>query len=1658
MKKYIFLIVSLFAFAGITKAETYGNEWINPDLKYYKFKVINTGIHRIPSGTLLAHGIPSGDIIGENVHLYRNGQEVPVYLTTDGQFGENDFIEFYGEMNDGLLDRKLYLVPEYQPNVYASLFNDTAVYYLTFHPGGNGLRMQSVQNLLQNLPVKEEYFIQKGRLSLMQLHNVGENPNQLLNYVFDSEFDVGEGFSGAAIAGPSGVRTHSVLTRNRYLGNAAVTAKISGVISYRNNSTAHRVALQFGSQILDTLNSNRAGIVRFKYDLPVTALGTGSSTFRIAALINNERIALNWFEYEYPRLFNLSNDSKTTLAIRKKENCYIEIASFSDKGTDGIVYDLKNQQRYLTIKEENLHKIHFVATPIDKDSLYLSSQDPADIITISAIEDVFHTQIEEADYVIITMKGLRNSSDGINYIDEYAKYRASAAGGNYRVKVYYIDELENSFSYGVKGHPLAIRSAVNYLIDRQSVRPEYLFIIGKGLSYSTHRNATTEMVQTYGHPASDNLLVARSSQIPYPQVGVGRLSAKTSDDIRVYLDKIKLYEEVQKTGGVEEQTLEKKEWMKSVLHMGGGNFVDEQQTFARYLENYRRIIEGPSFGGKVHSVYKNSTDPVQIAQSAIIDSMLFNGTSLITFFGHSSTSTVDFDLEPESFKNPRGKYPFMFTNGCFVGNIFENYNSYSERFVLTPDRCAIGYLAPMTYAVAYSLNQYANNFYNRLGVVNYAQPVGVILKNTATDVLSSTLQTDRFLGQQMIYHGDPAIKLNSFEKPDYIITEKSISFVPEVVNASVDTFQILINHKNIGRAINASYKVLLERRLPNGEVETYEEVVDAPHYSDSVYISIPTNNISGLGQNTFHIKIDADDEIDELSELNNEVTLTRYFTIDDLIPIVPGEFSIVNKPNLKLQYSTANPLIETRRYIVQIDTTEFFNSPVLVSQTLTESGGIVDWQPGISLLNNTVYYWRGSLDTLYGNNLSWNKSSFLYNTNLSEGWNQSHYFQFKPDIYNNMYLKDDRTFSFIDNVRAIKVINGVDAVGANDRVLFADNSLIARNAFARSGFLFYVLDTRTGLPMSTYQIGNTGYGEYGNVIATLLTDVKIIEFNTTTQRGRYSCYNFLKNVVPDQAIVCGYSFQNAQLSQWANDDSSAYNGETLFDAFESIGVTNIRSVQDLQPFVFFTQKGNPFFETQQILVSRSEKIEVEFTYTGSWNNGNVLSPLIGPALKWNTIDHNWKSLEQPVTDKVTYNLYGYSKNGVREKLYDAVPKNADITFVNSDEYPFLQLEYVAEDVTNSTAPQLDYWRIIYEEVPEGAMNPQKHLVKSNDTIPYGSKFRAEIAFENITDIAMDSILVKFTVKDATNQVKTSYKRFAPLPGRSHIVIDFEHAFDNVSYQGVNTITFEANPNKDQKERHHFNNFAFFTVVLEKDNLNPVMDVTFDGRHITDGEIISPKPEILIRLKDENQHLALNDTTLFKLFLKTPNSTTPIPLDPRAGDFSFIPADEGKLATNNEAKLFFRPTFMEDGMYELRVQGADRSMNDAGSNEYRIQFQIDTRPAISNIINYPNPFSTSTQFIFTVTGTEVPTDLKIQIMTVTGKVVKEITAQELGYIHIGQNRTEYKWDGTDTYGDRLANGLYLYRVTARLNGKNMDLIEGSVDKYFKKGFGKMYIVR
>jgi flagellar hook assembly protein FlgD len=162
----------------------------------------------------------------------------------------------------------------------------------------------------------------------------------------------------------------------------------------------------------------------------------------------------------------------------------------------------------------------------------------------------------------------------------------------------------------------------------------------------------------------------------------------------------------------------------------------------------------------------------------------------------------------------------------------------------------------------------------------------------------------------------------------------------------------------------------------------------------------------------------------------------------------------------------------------------------------------------------------------------------------------------------------------------------------------------------------------------------------------------------------------------------------------------------------------------------------------------------------------------------------------------------------------------------------------------------------------------------------------------------------------------------------------------------------------------------------------------------------------------------------------------------------------EASEDSDFKIELRPGPLEDGMYTFRVVTEDLGVD----KPYEINFEVINEATITNFYPYPNPFSSSVRFVFTVTGSEVPDQIKIQIMTVTGRVVREILQDELGPIRIGNNISEYAWDGRDEFGDQLANGVYIYRTLVRKNGTFVEPRATAGDKAFKQGYGKMYLLR
>jgi hypothetical protein len=89
------------------------------------------------------------------------------------------------------------------------------------------------------------------------------------------------------------------------------------------------------------------------------------------------------------------------------------------------------------------------------------------------------------------------------------------------------------------------------------------------------------------------------------------------------------------------------------------------------------------------------------------------------------------------------------------------------------------------------------------------------------------------------------------------------------------------------------------------------------------------------------------------------------------------------------------------------------------------------------------------------------------------------------------------------------------------------------------------------------------------------------------------------------------------------------------------------------------------------------------------------------------------------------------------------------------------------------------------------------------------------------------------------------------------------------------------------------------------------------------------------------------------------------------------------------------------------------------------FRVETRFALRDAYSFPNPFDDElgTRFVFTLTG-ETPADVLVRVYTVSGRLVYETRLPGLPPGH-----HEIPWDGLDEEGQKLANGIYFYKLVA-----------------------------
>ncbi|MDG1334255.1 MAG: type IX secretion system sortase PorU [Crocinitomicaceae bacterium] len=203
-----------------------------------------------------------------------------------------------------------------------------------------------------------------------------------------------------------------------------------------------------------------------------------------------------------------------------------------------------------------------------------------------------------------------------------------------------------------------------------------------------------------------------------------------------------------------------------------------------------------------------------------------------------------------------------------------------------------------------------------------------------------------------------------------------------------------------------------------------------------------------------------------------------------------------------------------------------------------------------------------------------------------------------------------------------------------------------------------------------------------------------------------------------------------------------------------------------------------------------------------------------------------------------------------------------------------------------------------------------------------------------------------------------------------------------------------------------------------DVVGPDIELYLNDENFVSGGISDETPILIAKIFDENGVNTVGNGIGHDLIAVLDEETgDPIVLN------DYYVAD---LDSYQSGEIRYNFTELEPGPHTLSLKVWDVNNN---SSETSIEFVVRAKENVEldHVLNYPNPFTTSTEFFFEHNQACVDLDAQIQIFTVSGRLVKTINESVLcdGFRSKGIH-----WNGLDDFGDQLAKGVYVYHVKVR----------------------------
>ncbi len=246
-------------------------------------------------------------------------------------------------------------------------------------------------------------------------------------------------------------------------------------------------------------------------------------------------------------------------------------------------------------------------------------------------------------------------------------------------------------------------------------------------------------------------------------------------------------------------------------------------------------------------------------------------------------------------------------------------------------------------------------------------------------------------------------------------------------------------------------------------------------------------------------------------------------------------------------------------------------------------------------------------------------------------------------------------------------------------------------------------------------------------------------------------------------------------------------------------------------------------------------------------------------------------------------------------------------------------------------------------------------------------------------------------------------------------IAYEYGFGKISY-------YASTSNTDASGFTNTILIGGTSGKVETDNIGPEIKLYLNNTNFVNGGLTSQNAKLIVKLFDQN---GINTTGKGigrdLSFHLNENLTQSVVVN----DYY-----QATLNSYQSGEVMYELKDLPPGKHTLKFKAFD-TYNNASEASVEFEVKSNDKAAIANLLNYPNPFTTKTTFHFDHNLRGENMQVLLQIFTVNGKLVRTFREE---IITEGSHFEQFVWDGTDEFGDRLANGVYLYKVKIKAEGQ------------------------